>query len=329
MADRDDWGGGEPLGYKRPPWWGRFQKGQSGNPKGRPRKKKAEKPTTPKAERESDAVLRKLLSKRHRAIEDGQSIELTTLEVLRRRQIKKGVDGDPHALREINRDVERMEARKEERERLQAELEAVAAQEKAQEEERLFRYLKSLKQKQSRQWKSAMAQGLEEPDEPWPHPDDIILSQDGKRYILRGPLSAEDLSSWESLRPIRDYYVAEMALGICNNAPALVWKLWLGAALLSDRKLPLRWQVCHDLNKATDPLVMMRLPRLMALVEQERSWLSKTFVSTRPRTKEEYRNENLLFGPALRLLGYRSLKQFERACEDTDGNPPLRIQHQK
>lgn len=38
MADRDDDWMNHEVGFRRPPPWGRFQKGQSGNPKGRPRK---------------------------------------------------------------------------------------------------------------------------------------------------------------------------------------------------------------------------------------------------------------------------------------------------
>lgn len=320
MDDRAD---DERVGYKRPPRHGQFRKGQSGNPRGRPKRKKVEQDRTPDPERESDAVLRKLLNRHHVVIEGGQEIEMTMLEILRHKQIKLAAEGNPHALREIHRDVERSEARMEARERAMAEIEASSAREKAEEWTRLLRYLRSLRQEQARKWKSGLAQGHAEPVELWPHPDDIILSKDGKRYIVRGPLDAEDVPRWDELRRIRDYFIAEMVLAISTNAPALVWKLWLGLMALIDRDLPARWQVSHDLNAASGPLVMMRLPRLEAMVSGEREWFERTFEAPIMRTKEQYRRANMLFGPVLRALGYRSLRHFERVCEDTGGDPAL------
>jgi hypothetical protein len=320
MDDRAD---DERIGYKRPPRDGQFRKGQSGNPGGRPKRKKVEQIPAADPERESDAVLRKLLSRRHVVIEGGKQIEMTMLEILRHKQIKLAAEGNPHALREVHRDVERSEARKEARERAMAEIEASSAKERAEEEMRIFRFLRSLRLEQARKWKAALAQGQVEPDEPWPHPDDIILSKDGTQYLVRGPLNAEDLPRWEELRRLRDYFVAEMVLAICTDAPALVWKLWLGLMALTDRDLPARWQVLHDLNAASGPLMMMRLPRLEAVVSAERDWFERTFEAPTMRSKQQYRSANMLFGPVLRSLGYRSLRHFERVCEDTGGEPAL------
>lgn len=63
MPDHGDRSDGEPIGYKRPPEWGRFQKGQSGNPKGRPKgagKKKATDKSQPELT-ESEMHLHKLI----------------------------------------------------------------------------------------------------------------------------------------------------------------------------------------------------------------------------------------------------------------------------
>ena len=320
MDDRAD---DERIGYKRPPRDGQFRKGQSGNPGGRPKRKKVEQIPAADPERESDAVLRKLLSRRHVVIEGGKQVEMTMLEILRHKQIKLAAEGNPHALREIHRDVERSEARKEARERAMAEIEASSAREKAEEEMRIFRFLRGLRLEQARKWKAALAQGQVEPDEPWPHPDDIILSKDGTQYLVRGPLDAEDVPRWEELRRLRDYFVAEMVLAISTDAPALVWKLWLGLIALTDRDLPARWQVSHDLNAASGPLMMMRLPRLEAIVSGERDWFERTFEAPTMRSKQQYRSANMVFGPVLRSLGYRSLRHFERVCEDNGGEPAL------
>ena len=63
-----------PVGYKNPPEHGQFQKGRSGNPKGRPRK--SERPPTP-AE-----IYNKVLMKTVSISRNGIVEEITTLEAM-------------------------------------------------------------------------------------------------------------------------------------------------------------------------------------------------------------------------------------------------------
>lgn len=70
------------VGYKKPPKSSQFKKGQSGNPKGRPKKKQT-----------TDVLLEKELSKKVRVNVDGKEALLTKHEILIRQLVDKAVKG--------------------------------------------------------------------------------------------------------------------------------------------------------------------------------------------------------------------------------------------
>lgn len=77
----------ESVGYRRPPKATRFQKGQSGNPNGRPRNRRREIPY--------DHVLGQLVSIR----EDGREKRVTAAEAFLLQLTKRGLQGDSAAAR--------------------------------------------------------------------------------------------------------------------------------------------------------------------------------------------------------------------------------------
>ena len=77
----------EAIGYKRPPRSTRFQKGKSGNPRGRPRNRRREIPY--------DHLLGQMVTVR----EDGRERRVTAAEAFLLQLIKKGLEGDSAAAR--------------------------------------------------------------------------------------------------------------------------------------------------------------------------------------------------------------------------------------
>jgi hypothetical protein len=80
-------GKADGVGYKRPPVGTRFQPGQSGNPKGRP-----------KGSRNFGTVLDKELDTRITITENGKRKKITKREATAKQLANKGAAGDPKAL---------------------------------------------------------------------------------------------------------------------------------------------------------------------------------------------------------------------------------------
>lgn len=78
----------ETVGYGRPPKATRFKKGQSGNPKGRP-----------KGTRPIGAVIQEVLGQRIAVTENGKTRRVPALEVMLRRLANDAMRSDPAALK--------------------------------------------------------------------------------------------------------------------------------------------------------------------------------------------------------------------------------------
>lgn len=222
MADWED----EDIGYGRPPKWTRFRKGQSGNPRGRPKTKppvaKTSKAHAPASE--GDAILRSELERPIRIIEAGRPATLTVEKALRRRQIALAIKGNAVALRDLHRDAERLAQREAQleaqREAEQALAESENEAEAALVRDGLFNYFSELKDAQARVWEEAASKGREEPDFPWPHPDDILLDHARRRYRLRGPMAETDVLPFLHAKVQRDFYFAQMVLFMRERGPS-------------------------------------------------------------------------------------------------------------
>jgi hypothetical protein len=75
------------VGYKKPPVHTQFQKGQSGNLKGRP-----------KGSKSFNSILEKMLRKRVSITENGQQRQVEMIEAMALRLVQKAVGGDIKAL---------------------------------------------------------------------------------------------------------------------------------------------------------------------------------------------------------------------------------------
>lgn len=80
-----------PVGYKNPPASGRFKKGQSGNPKGRPKKE----------DRLSWQVLEDILARNVRIKDETGVLEVPTWEAIMRQLVNKAVKGDSKAIKDV------------------------------------------------------------------------------------------------------------------------------------------------------------------------------------------------------------------------------------
>lgn len=77
-----------PVGYRRPPKASQFQKGESGNPRGRP-----------KGSRTVGALLQDILRQKIAVTENGRTRRLPALEVILRRLANDAMRSEPRALK--------------------------------------------------------------------------------------------------------------------------------------------------------------------------------------------------------------------------------------
>ena len=81
---------GYDIGYGKPPEYSRFQKGQSGNPKGRP-----------KGALNVGTVLNRTLSEKVVVMDQGKRRTITKLEAAFKQLVNKAAQGDARALQQL------------------------------------------------------------------------------------------------------------------------------------------------------------------------------------------------------------------------------------
>jgi hypothetical protein len=314
-GDNDD----EPSGYKRPPKWGQFQRGQSGNPKGRPKgtgKKTMSAKDIAKHLTESEEILAKLVEEQVELARAGKKVLFSKKEALRHVQYNLAIKGNGLVMRDLNRDIVRLEAKKEAIERAKTEAAEQAAEEKVKRDEAWFQHLVELKDRQAKAWERAAAEGKTEPDTPWPHPDDILINSENRTAWVRGPSGAEEAIKWEHCRRVRDHFLDRYALALCEErkGEALVSTIWWAALLQEDLHLPRRWQVTHNLDWEVARRMLLSLPGLRKRVAAGAAEFEVKSPGER-QSKESYQRQNKLWDPLIKALGYKSLKHMNSALE--------------
>ena len=216
------------VGYRKPPRNTRFAKGQSGNPRGRPRKKKPQ--PIKLSDAPSDSYVEAEAYRLIELLENGEKIELPAMQAVVRAIIVNALKGNRLSQKYFLEYVERQEERH--------------LQYKVQNYVRL----EALKRDGERAIADAEKRGLQPPDL-LPHPDDIVLYPGTGEARIAGPETVEDLRFYEHMAQERDYLLLRSAhnnplrgKGAAN--PPDTYCMFHLFAQWYDRTLPrrLRWQ---------------------------------------------------------------------------------------
>lgn len=179
------------VGYRKPPRDRQFQKGQSGNPKGRAKgSKNKPKPLDPAAQPTDSLVLEEAY--RMVTIREGEKlIELPAVQAAVRSLAISAMKGSRLAQRDLAELVRQVEDRRS-REHLTA-----------------FENALEYKQKWTAEMQRRRIQGIEEPD-PIPHPDDIIIDMRNGHIRTDGPLDEREKAEWDKRLARREEAQAEV-----------------------------------------------------------------------------------------------------------------------
>ena len=190
------------IGRNKTPPRTRFQPGKSGNPNGRPQKRPKETPMTP-TESELDNLLRAELDCELIINEGGKPKKMKARELVPRSQINSAIKGNSNAQRHVMLEMRELERRDAERARLLKEQQEAERQQQI----KVYEYMVHKRDERAAIWEEAATRGCE-PDQPWPHPDDILLFPKQQRWRIRGPFDETDLTYFNWCRAERDYLYA-------------------------------------------------------------------------------------------------------------------------
>lgn len=180
------------IGYGRPPAAGRFEKGKSGNPKGRP-KGSRNKPKPPALNEERMKTI--ILQEAYRTIkvnEGASQVSVPMAQAVIRSLAVNAVKGNQRAQRLFTQLLSTTER---DNKRLADEWLDTAITYKVEWERELERRARL---------------GIEAPA-PIPHPDDIIIHMNTGLVEVKGPMTKEDKVLWDDMRERKRGLEAELA----------------------------------------------------------------------------------------------------------------------
>ena len=271
-----------------------------------------------------DEILRAEYDRTITINEGGKPKKKKARELVARAQVNNALKGNPLSQQHVLKTIRDLESR----DALRAEAMTEQQEAERQEEISVYKHMVTYKKEREAVWAEAEARGAE-PDDPWPHPDDILLFDKQQRWRPRGPFDATDLAFYSSCRAERDSLLAFSILqqrrtSKSSNALDKIYSiLWVHY----DVMLPLRWQILNDTTCSNEiyQLHFMPLRTLRKLVSErkERSEFMKCIAGVGDgRDKETYKTVNGIMKPLLNQQGYRSLAEFELAFEKDGENLP-------
>jgi Family of unknown function (DUF5681) len=297
----------EQIGYGRPPSWTQFRKGRSGNPTGRPPKPKKQVPPPTSVTSATDDIIRRELNRTVKVNDANGSQELTMLEVAIRAQLTAAAKGNVHAQRDVLKRAHEVEARDTERS-AQAE----------REKEETFINIVNWRLTRQKVWDEAIANGCE-PDEPWPHPDDILINKATQRWKIRGPIDESDLPFFEYIRAQRELIRWQMMEAVRERrGKGWVWEFYGHLMIRFDVMLPKRWQIGDGIEALFVRALYTSLKHARREIEYwEESVRTWTILAHVPEPDREcHQIAAKIMKPIMNHYGFRSLAQFERDYEE-------------
>lgn len=176
------------VGYRKPPRKTQFQKGKSGNPRGRPRKVKAKQKKYKLSDFNSDTFFEDEIYRYVPAMENGVPTEILVAKAAERKLISIGLAGNRLALQHS---LKRL--RKKERKHVKLKF-------------KIFHRLKKLKAEGEATLARAKEEGKESP-KLLPHPDDIELNDITYEATVNGPQTQSQYDRIVYFTRLRDYFV--------------------------------------------------------------------------------------------------------------------------
>jgi hypothetical protein len=175
------------VGYKRPPVSGQFKKGQSGNPKGRPK----EKLPLPMSDRSANALVLKSAERPVTVREGTEHRQVPAIDAVILAQVNTAIRGNAYAQKHY---IERYD---------RAELE------RRQKDAEKIKLWTDYKTRQLEAHAEAKRKG-ESPPAELPHPDDVLIDEKGVRFL--GPTDEEGLRRLQETLQYRDALFLQDAL---------------------------------------------------------------------------------------------------------------------
>ena len=181
------------VGYGKPPTEHKFQKGRSGNPNGRPKRRKSEPVISFRFGNEPAVEMFKQEAYRTVTLREGEKIlELPSIQAVFRAMNVAALKGNRFVQKTLVETARQIEA-----DERRAHLEYL---------ETMFTY----KTEWTKAIERARAQGLPEP-QPLPHPDDIIIDPNTCVVRVQGPKTPEQKESFDKAIAARDVAQEEVA----------------------------------------------------------------------------------------------------------------------
>jgi len=229
------------VGYGKPPVASRFQPGQSGNPKGRPRGAKNRANAIPALNEERMKIVVQEEAYRSISIRDGDRlVEIPMIQAVIRSvglNAAKGHQGSQKMFTQLLQWVER------ENKALSDEFLGTAIEYKRNWDEIL----------RHRERTGATA------PEPLPHPDDIVINMHTGRVEIHGPMTKEDQARWNWMREAKeeiDDAIVELE-GLLKENPdiqglrdALAFERRMRAKICTVLPDKAPWELRHDAARA-------------------------------------------------------------------------------